>query len=505
MIDDKEMLKSLLGQLDSELNRLKEKINIYREHRRKRLYKTDILKLTANDATLLVPYYYEAPQAKKEALLQLLDEVYSKEEKDKFFAEIKNVYYLKQNNLTDIPQYAICVAVLEDFRERVKTAYANTSEGYLEREEEMLDSFEKTRAARRYFSAKAGSLVIEDIDKFIETIEVLNIDKEAKSYAIRRAFINNNMVYMQDFKRQEEEKRPKRKPEKIVAVKVIDDEEESSKEYQELFKEAKRLEALDKISIDKGYVLDETAQETFKLAEDFYQSNFNYFKNMTNGRLLNISGQTIDINSNYWQDLEGLFSKVKKEEEMLILVAQVGRMLDELQKITPENYKVDDYNKLINLYVDRLISLFDFITELLNRREIFYLSDGKRPYLVENIMKDILPSHYKNLDEVIGLLGKKNEVNKTTLMEDIVVSTFKYIKIYYLIDEKYILIIGAYEDDDKFADSEVKRIILKEKENILRFREEVKTKEGFYRAVNNNLEAKKMIKNALSGKDLAKK
>ena len=235
----KEDVNALLKQLDKEEEELSLKLDKYREVRQKRLFKSDILKLITNDVKFLAAYYYKAPQSKKDDFLLLLEEIYpDSHEREVFLEQLKNLYYLLQNNLTDIPQYEDIINVLLDFREKLKVSYAKTSEVPLEKEEETLDMYEKARAAKKYFRATPGTLVIEDIDQFVETIELLKLTDDARNTALLMAFINNNKVYKQDFLKQEEdeakrkakrEKEKEKRESRIVAIKVDDEKEEIKK------------------------------------------------------------------------------------------------------------------------------------------------------------------------------------------------------------------------------------------------------------------------------------
>ena len=179
----KEDVNALLKQLDKEEEELSLKLDKYREVRQKRLFKSDILKLITNDVKFLAAYYYKAPQSKKDDFLLLLEEIYpDSHEREEFLEQLKNLYYLLQNNLTDIPQYEDIINVLLDFREKLKVSYAKTSEVPLEKEEETLDMYEKARAAKKYFRATPGTLVIEDIDQFVETIELLKLTDDARKF-----------------------------------------------------------------------------------------------------------------------------------------------------------------------------------------------------------------------------------------------------------------------------------------------------------------------------------
>ena len=132
----KEDVNALLKQLDKEEEELSLKLDKYREVRQKRLFKSDILKLITNDVKFLAAYYYKAPQSKKDDFLLLLEEIYpDSHEREEFLEQLKNLYYLLQNNLTDIPQYEDIINVLLDFREKLKVSYAKTSEVPLEKEE----------------------------------------------------------------------------------------------------------------------------------------------------------------------------------------------------------------------------------------------------------------------------------------------------------------------------------------------------------------------------------
>lgn len=509
----KEDVNALLKQLDKEEEELSLKLDKYREVRRKRLFKSDILKLITNDVKFLAAYYYKAPQSKKDDFLLLLEEIYpDNHEREEFLEQLKNLYYLLQNNLTDIPQYEDIINVLLDFREKLKVSYAKTSEVPLEKEEETLDMYEKARAAKKYFRATPGTLVIEDIDQFVETIELLKLSDEAKNTALMMAFINNNKVYKQDFLKQEEdeakrkakrEKEKEKRESRIVAIKVDDEKEEIKKVplpekvkevdeedflmekepvqeevledgqddlYQDLFEEAQELDSEEEV--DENYSLDETAKETFNVANDFYNNNVSYFDTMEEDEIRRINDKTLSINSEKWNDLDQFFEKENKEDRQAILIAQVGRILKELKELLPKKYTVEQYNDLMDLYVDRLISLFDYFSSFTKVRELIYLKNADAIYLEKDILKDILPSHYLELKKLLDLLSL-GQVKKDVFLDQVMTCSNQVVKVYFREYEDIILVVSAGDREDKYSDIEVKEILEKEKDNIKKLEEDI--------------------------------
>ena len=132
--------------------------------------------------------------------------------------------------------------------------------------------------------------------------------------------------------------------------------------YQDLFEEAQELDSEEEV--DENYSLDETAKETFNVANDFYNNNVSYFDTMEEDEIRRINDKTLSINSEKLNDLDQFFEKENKEDRQAILIAQVGRILKELKELLPKKYTVEQYNDLMDLYVDRLISLFDYFSSL---------------------------------------------------------------------------------------------------------------------------------------------
>lgn len=528
----KEDVNALLKQLDTEEKELSLKLDKYREVRQKRLFKSDILKLITNDVKFLAAYYYKVPQSKKADFLLLLEEIYpDRHEKEEFLEQLKNLYYLIQNNLTDIPQYEDIINVLKDFREKLKASYVKTSEVPLEKEEETLDMYEKARAAEKYFRATPGTLVIEDIDQFVETIEILKLTDEARATALLIAFTNNNKVYKQDFLKQEEneaKRKARRKKEKekrenrIVAIKVDDEkeeikevplpektkkvvEEDSLKEkvledtqddlYQDLFEEAEELESADEVI--ENYTLDEAAKETFNVANDFYNNNVSYFDTMGENEIRRINDKTLSVNSKEWNDLDQFFEKENKEDRQAILIAEVGRILKELKELLPKKYTVEQYNDLMDLYVDHLISLFDYFSSFTKIKELIYLKNANATYLEKDILKDILPSHYSELKKLLDLLSL-GQVKKDAFSDEVMTCSSQLVKIYFKEYDDIILVISAGDRDDKYSDIEVKEILEKEKDNIKKLKEDILS-EKIDEIISNNKSVSSHILSILGG------
>lgn len=187
------ILNNILKQISLELTTVQMKLNRINLSREDEQYRIDILRLASTNIWLLASYYVESDIEKRNKFASLLQKIMSdKEEIARVKEQLKNMYFLKQNNLLNTSQYKLAEEEVKKFVALLK--YDNSA-GVLEDEKKLLTKKKNLVKLSKYFSKKPGDVSVKNIDSFKKLIFDLDISEKEKTEALMLVFINDVSYY----------------------------------------------------------------------------------------------------------------------------------------------------------------------------------------------------------------------------------------------------------------------------------------------------------------------
>ena len=190
------MLDSFLKNLEVKELEISNFLNEFSKEKVRREYRNDILQLSAADLCLLTAYYINANDDVKRQFDELLANVYKDQESiNLFMTEFKNLYFLNKSELTDLTQFGAAKRVVLDFINKLKDEAINEKRLDKISEKNYAHKLFIVRKLKRYFSAKAGSLEIKNIDDFILMLNMIDLSEKEKNEALMLAIENNSKFY----------------------------------------------------------------------------------------------------------------------------------------------------------------------------------------------------------------------------------------------------------------------------------------------------------------------
>lgn len=187
------ILNKILKQISLELTTVQMKLNRINLSREEEQYRVDILRLASTNVWLLASYYVESDIEKRNKFASLLQKIMSdKEEIAKVKEQLKNMYFLKQNNLLNTSQYKLAEEEVMKFVSLLKHD-SNTSA--LEDEKNLLVKKKNLVKLNKYFSKKPGDAAVKNIDSFKKLIFDLDISEKEKTEALMLVLVNEVSYY----------------------------------------------------------------------------------------------------------------------------------------------------------------------------------------------------------------------------------------------------------------------------------------------------------------------
>ena len=187
------ILNKILKRISLELTTVQMKLNRINLSREDEQYRVDILRLADADVWLLASYYVEADIEKKKKFDSLLKKVMSnKKSIDEVKEQLKNMYFLKKNNLLKTSQYKLAE---DEVRKFVSLLKYDKNSNIKEDEKILLIRKKNLEKLYKYFAAKSGSTSVKNIDSFKKLILDLDIKDSEKTEALMIVFVNEVSYY----------------------------------------------------------------------------------------------------------------------------------------------------------------------------------------------------------------------------------------------------------------------------------------------------------------------